>query len=57
VTRGGGLAGIRVSRSSGNATLDQAAVAAARRAGSFPAAPNGLTDARYSFAIPITFNR
>ncbi|MEM9349404.1 MAG: TonB family protein [Pseudomonadota bacterium] len=55
VTTGGGLAGVGIVRSSGNAALDQAALAAARRA-RYPAAPSGLTASSYSFDIPIAFN-
>ncbi|MES2432362.1 MAG: TonB family protein [Pseudomonadota bacterium] len=55
VTRSGGLAGVSVARSSGNAALDQAALQAVNRAGSFPAAPDGLTDAQYSFNLQVSF--
>lgn len=55
VTRGGALAGVSVARSSGNAALDKAAVQAVSRAGSFAAAPDGLTDASYSFTLQISF--
>lgn len=57
ITRGGGLAGVSVTRSSGNAALDQAAVQAVSRAGSFPAAPEGLTDAQYSFTLQVSFKK
>jgi len=55
VTRSGQLAGVSVTGSSGDPALDQAAVSAVQRAGRFPAAPAGLTDSSYSFAIPIRF--
>ncbi|MEM9435996.1 MAG: TonB family protein [Pseudomonadota bacterium] len=55
LTTGGGLAGVGIVRSSGNAALDQAALAAARRA-RYPAAPTGLAASSYSFDIPIAFN-
>lgn len=55
VTRGGTLAGVSVARSSGNAALDAAAVQAVSRAGSFPLAPKGLTDAQYSFTLAVSF--
>jgi protein TonB len=55
ITRDGQLAGLSVSRSSGDPALDAAALSAVQRAGRFPAAPAGLTDARYSFSLPIRF--
>ncbi|OOY13015.1 hypothetical protein BMG00_04185 [Thioclava marina] len=55
VARDGRLLGAAVAKSSGNAALDQAALDAVRRAGRFPAAPQGLAKARYSFTLPITF--
>ncbi|WP_054008389.1 energy transducer TonB family protein [Cypionkella psychrotolerans] len=55
VTHGGALAGVSVARSSGNATLDAAAVQAVSRAGSFPPVPKGLTDAQYSFTLAVSF--
>ncbi len=57
VTRAGGLTGVSVARSSGHAALDQAAIAAVRAAGAFPAAPKGLTDASYSFTLPMSFSK
>lgn len=51
----GRLVGVSVSASSGNRALDRAAVDAVRRAGQFPAAPTGLTNARYSFSLTISF--
>lgn len=56
VSRSGQLAAVGVVRSSGNAALDQAAVRAVQSA-RFPAAPAGLTDASYSFTLPMTFQR
>lgn len=55
VTRDGRIAGASVARSSGNAAYDQAAMAAISRAGRLPAAPAGLTDATYSFNLPMDF--
>ncbi|MFV0332583.1 MAG: energy transducer TonB [Tropicimonas sp.] len=55
VTRDGRLAGASLARSSGIAAFDQAALQAVRRAGRFPAAPNGLTAASYSFTVTISF--
>ena len=55
VARGGQLTGLSVARSSGDPALDEAALSAVRRAGRFPAAPDGLTDAAYAFSLPIRF--
>jgi periplasmic protein TonB len=57
VGRGGDLQGVSVTRSSGHAVLDQAALAAVRRAGRFPAAPQGLDRAQYGFSLTIRFAR
>ncbi|MCU0901614.1 MAG: energy transducer TonB [Cypionkella sp.] len=57
VSRTGQLAGVSVAKSSGNAALDQAALRAVQAAGSFPAAPKGLTDASYAFTLPMKFSR
>lgn len=55
VARSGELSGLSVARSSGDPALDEAALSAVRRAGRFPAAPDGLTDATYAFSLPIRF--
>ena len=55
LTRGGYLAELSVARSSGDAILDQAAMSAVRRAGRFPPAPDGLTEASYAFSLPVRF--
>lgn len=55
VTRDGRIAGAAIARSSGNAAYDKAAMAAVSRAGRLPAAPAGLTDATYSFNLPMDF--
>lgn len=57
VDRAGGLVSASVARSSGDAALDAAALAAVRKAGRFPAAPAELTGARYSFGLAIKFAR
>lgn len=57
VTRQGALAGVSVLRSSGNPELDQLALSAVQSAGSFPSAPAALTDASYSFNLPLEFTR
>ncbi len=56
VGRNGDLRSVAVRQSSGNAKLDAAAVQAVRRAGRFPAAPDGLKDPVYRFSLPIRFN-
>lgn len=57
VTRAGELAAARIATGSGNAALDAAALDAVRRAGRFPPAPASLTEASYSFTLPISFRR
>lgn len=57
VTRAGELAAARIATGSGNAALDAAALDAVRRAGRFPPAPAALTEASYSFTLPISFRR
>lgn len=56
VSRNGQLLSSRVAKSSGNATLDQAALSAVQRAGRFPPAPKKLTLNRLDFTLPIRFN-
>ncbi|GAA6198854.1 TonB family protein [Aquicoccus sp. SU-CL01552] len=56
VDRNGDLQSVAVRQSSGNPKLDAAAVQAVRRAGRFPAAPDGLKDPVYRFSLPIRFN-
>lgn len=55
VGRDGGLLSARISRSSGQAALDAAALSAVRRAAPFARAPAGLTKPAYSFTLPIRF--
>ncbi|WGT50802.1 cell envelope integrity protein TolA [Thioclava nitratireducens] len=55
IARDGRLIGASVAQSSGNATLDRAALEAVRRAGRFPAAPQGLGKPSYSFSLPMAF--
>jgi protein TonB len=55
VGRDGRLVGVDIAASSGNAALDHAALKAVERAGRFPAAPRALTEARYSFALSVSF--
>ena len=54
---GGQLQSASVARSSGHPALDEAALAALRKAGPFPQAPKGLNKQSYSFSLPITFRR
>lgn len=53
VSRSGSIERADIAGSSGNRTLDQAAVQAAQRAGRCPRAPAGLTEASYGFKLPI----
>jgi protein TonB len=57
LARDGRLQGLSLAASSGSAALDEAALGAVRRAGRFPAAPAGLSEASYSFRVPMTFRR
>ncbi|PTE14940.1 TonB family protein [Pseudogemmobacter blasticus] len=56
VARSGKLLSASVVASSGHAALDQAALAAVRAAGRFPAAPKGLAKDSYSFTLPMRYN-
>lgn len=55
ISRTGHLAGVTVAQSSGNAALDQAAVKAVTSVGTFPAAPMGMTEASYTFTLPMKY--
>ncbi len=55
VAPNGRLVALGIARSSGNSAVDQAALSAVQRAGRFPRAPRQLTDASYSFSVPLTF--
>ncbi|MEC7256411.1 MAG: TonB family protein, partial [Pseudomonadota bacterium] len=57
VTPDGRVAGASIARSSGTAAFDQAALQAVSRSGRLPRAPQGLTDATYTFSLPMDFNR
>lgn len=57
VGRDGTIQNISVAASSGRDDVDQSILRAAQRAGRCPAAPAGLTDARYSFQLPIALER
>jgi protein TonB len=56
VGRNGNLQSVGIAASSGQGSLDQRAMQAVKSAGQFPAAPSGLTDASYSFRLPIRFD-
>ncbi|SCZ64700.1 outer membrane transport energization protein TonB [Epibacterium ulvae] len=51
----GQLLSYRIIKPSGNVNLDQAALKAVQRAGKFPRAPKGLTDAFVTFNMPLHF--
>lgn len=57
IGRDGRLVSAKVLRSSGHKVLDQAALKAVGRAGPFPAAPKGLTEGSYAFALSIDFKK
>ena len=56
VSSNGRLASVKVKRSSGNRTLDKAAVSAVQRA-RFKAAPKGVKSGVHYFSLPISFSR
>ncbi|MDQ2093379.1 TonB family protein [Rhodalgimonas zhirmunskyi] len=53
VSGNGGLIGVQLAKSSGNARIDKLAVAAVKSAGRFPAAPKALGISRHTFRLPI----
>ncbi|MFH2014738.1 MAG: TonB family protein [Pseudomonadota bacterium] len=53
VTASGALGGLSIARSSGSPSLDQAALAAVRRAAPFPAIPEGAGRKTWQFTIPL----
>lgn len=57
ISRTGQLQGASIAASSGNAALDAAALKAVQAAGRFAKAPSGLTEASYSFTLPMRFSR
>ncbi|WP_119839173.1 energy transducer TonB family protein [Pseudooceanicola algae] len=56
VSRDGNVMGARVVRSSGEAVFDQEAMKAIQRAGRMPSAPAGLSQASYTFTLPMDFS-
>ncbi|WP_204115227.1 TonB family protein [Shimia biformata] len=57
VSRDGRLLSVSLRKSSGDPKLDQAALAAVKRAGKFAKAPKELTKTQYTFSLPIGFAR
>lgn len=57
ISRAGALQNASVAHSSGHPALDAAALAAVRKAGSFPPAPKGLERPSYAFSLSIKFSR
>jgi len=55
ISPSGTLTGLRLTRSSGVAIFDQAALGAVQRAGQFPKAPGALRDQSYSFTLSLSF--
>jgi protein TonB len=51
----GALLALGIAQSSGQPALDAAALKAVKSAAPFARAPKGLTEASYSFSLPITF--
>lgn len=54
VSTGGGLSYVRISRSSGNASFDRAALAAVRRSSPFPKPPTGASAGQLRFSIAFS---
>lgn len=57
ISRSGNVTGVRLTRSSGNPKLDQAAVALARRASPVPAPPSSVGGGSVTINVPIRFTR
>ncbi|NTU59731.1 MAG: energy transducer TonB [Deltaproteobacteria bacterium] len=55
LARSGTVEEVAVSRSSGRQTLDDAACAAVRRVGRFPAVPDDIEGDRVTLEVPISF--
>ncbi len=56
VHRSGSVSGVRVTRSSGNAALDNAALSAIRNAQPLPAIPAEIPQAALTFPVPFSFS-
>jgi protein TonB len=57
VTADGGVRGVVVERSSGNALLDEAALAAVAKAAPFPPIPADAGRSSWAFSLPLAFRR
>lgn len=57
IASNGKLSDLRLTRSSGNAELDRAALRAVSRAGRFAKAPKGLSGDSHKFSLSLTFSR
>jgi protein TonB len=57
IASNGKLRDLRLTRSSGNADLDRAALRAVSRAGRFEKAPKGLPGDSHAFSLSLTFSR
>lgn len=57
IDRGGRVLSARLAGSSGNAALDEEAVAMIRRASPVPAPPDGVGGSVLALAVPVRFNR
>lgn len=57
VSQSGGVTSARISRGSGSANLDQAALDAIRRAAPFPPIPSEAGRASWDFQLPVSFTR
>lgn len=55
ISAGGGVSGVRITRSSGSPELDQMALAVVRRAAPFPPIPEGAGRSSWPFAMPLGF--
>ncbi len=53
----GNVRGARVARSSGDASVDQAALQALQKAAPFPPIPEGAGRSSWEFAVPLAFRR
>ncbi len=57
ISRSGSVSGIRISRSSGHAILDQAALEMVKRASPMPKFPGDIPQARMTLQVPVRFDR
>lgn len=57
VTRNGALGSVRITQSSGSATLDKAALASVRRAAPFPPIPAAAARSSWKFSVPLGLAR